>query len=418
MGTVLLVNPNRYRNPPVVPVGLEYIAHALREHGFEPRAVDLCFSEGPREELEAAIRDIGPMAVCFTVRNVDSVLYPGTEYFLPEIKGLVQAAKAATPAPVIIGGAGVGADPEGVLKLLGADAAVQGPGETSLPRLLRRARFPTGLVVKGAPPARVGRLKVFDYAPYMKEGGVMGFETHKGCSSACAFCLEAGSPVSFRDPRDIAREIESLTGQGFAHFHLCDSEFNEDRDFSAAVLERISGLGIRWALYMKPEGPHPRVFSLLRRSGAYLVTFSVDTFRRPPGYWAGVRRSLELARENGIRTSVDLLSGFPGEDEDTLRRAIDFFREARPDDVVVNAVIRLYRGLAVTGIVEADPALRGRLLGAAGGSYLEPLFYSHVEAGRLAEILGDDPLFRVAGREKVVNYQKAPGWREAPGRPG
>lgn len=410
---VLLINPNRYRNPPVIPIGLEYLAHSLKADGFGARVIDLCFSGDPAADLEGALKAEPPAAVCLTVRNVDSVLYPGTEYFLPEIRGYIRQIRGLTASPVIIGGSALGADPRGILDYLGGDMALVGPGERTLPRLLKDLQQikPRGLVVRGAPAPgfRPERGVAVDYEPYIREGGIAGFETHRGCSSGCPYCLEASTEVSFRDPGDVLHELRGLSELGVRHLHLCDSEFNEDPEFCTRFLRRMvkEGLDIRWTLYMRPGNFTSDLFELLRASGAYLVTLSADTFRRPPGYWEDIREMTALARGNGIRMCIDLLTGFPHEDEDSLMRALDFFHRAGPDDVVVNSFIRLYENLAITRIIEKDPEHGSRLIYSQEGSYLAPAFYNRIPVERLKELAGGEGLFRIAGEEKAVNYQKA-----------
>ena len=77
-----------------------------------------------------------------------------------------------------------------------------------------------------------------DYKKYVDSGGVLGFETHKGCSSSCVYCLEANSKVVFKRPEDVVEEIKHFTDLGYTHFHLCDSEFNESLEYYS---KNISG---------------------------------------------------------------------------------------------------------------------------------------------------------------------------------
>lgn len=412
-GTVLFINPNKYLHPPVIPLGIEYLAYSLKKSGVDVRILDLCFSEDPTGEIDNAFKTGMPDTVCLSIRNVDSVLYPDPEYFLPDIRGYINHIKSLTDAPVIIGGSALPADPQGILNYLGADIAVVGPGEKTLPHLIgntHRLRQ-KGQVIKGEPPDsfRPQRAEVFDYAPYIRRKGIAGFETHKGCSSGCIYCTEAGTQVSFRNPGDVLQELRYLTDRGVNHLHLCDSEFNEDLDFSIEVLNRITSerLAIRWALYMKAGNFNRKLFELLGSSGAYLLTISADTFRRPPEYWKDIEEMISLARDCGIRTSIDLLAGFPYEDEDTLKKTLDFLLEAGPDEAVVNVFIRLYKNLAVTRMIENDMSLTKNLSGAEHGSYLSPVFYNRIKIERLKELIGDEKLFRIAGEEKIVNYQKA-----------
>ena len=110
-----------------------------------------------------------------------------------------------------------------------------------------------------------------------------------------------------------------------------------------------------------------------------------------------------------LDTGVDQLHGFPGEDEETLVRSLDFCRENQPDEVVVNVYLRLYRNLPLTRVIMKDPALHRYLTGPGldDESMLTPVFYNHVPVERLRELIKDDAIFRIAGAEKVVNYQKA-----------
>jgi hypothetical protein len=409
---VLFINPNRYRHPPVAPLGVEYLMHALTVHDIPSRVVDLCFSEDPEEDITRACAECQPSAVCVTVRNVDSVLYPDTEFFLPEIRRHIALIRRLTRAPVIIGGAGIGADPEGIHEYLGGDIAITGPAEGTLPRLIGEGNLDLcrGRIIRGQALERFrpDRARYLDYAPYAADGGVAGFETHKGCSSACVYCTERHTRTFFRQADDVISELRSLVGEGHEHLHLCDSEFNEDLDYSLTFLKNLreADMGIRWALYLKPGSDSPEMFRLLRATGAYLVTLTVDTFRKGDTYWEDVARMIHLGREHGIRVSIDLLTGFPYEDEDTLWRTVDFFREAQPDEVVTNVFIRLYRNLPVTALVRADESLKRHVMGSGGETGLAPVFYNHVEKERLKALLAGDGRFRVAGEERVANYQK------------
>jgi radical SAM superfamily enzyme YgiQ (UPF0313 family) len=118
---------------------------------------------------------------------------------------------------------------------------------------------------------------------------------------------------------------------------------------------------------------------------------------------------ITLCKKAGIRISIDFLTGFPYEDEDTLKRSLDFFRRSGPDEVVVNVFLRLYKQIKITEIVGRDPSLKKHLIVSEDddGSMLAPVFYNQVPVERLREFINKDPLFRVAGAEKVVNYQKA-----------
>ncbi len=414
---ILLVNPNRYHFPPVPPLGLEYLAHALREKSFQVECVDLCFPEGPFEVMETQVDSFSPHVVGITIRNLDTALYPGTEFFLPQIRELVGRIRQRSDLPILIGGAALPIDPKGILHYVGADAAIVGPGEKALPEALRDlpALKETKRIFYGEPSESLcsRRGGIFSFNEYLSRDGLAGFETHKGCSSSCPYCIEAHSPVRYRDPADVVEELRELAGQGIARLHLCDAEFNEDLGAALAFLDALAEarLPLTWTLYMKPGGYSPEVFEKLKRTGADLVTLSVDSLRQDSGYWTDLAAMIAQAKGEGLRLCVDFLTGFPGEKEDVLKRALDFFRNVAPDEVVVNVHLRLYRSLPLTRRVLGDPLLKKFVIGLPdNGSLLSPVFYHHVSAERLRELIDRDPLFRIAGAEKVVNYQvRRPG---------
>lgn len=411
---ILLINPNRYSAPPVIPVGIEYLDHSLRQHSFVTETLDLCFAENPASEIENKVSDFLPDAIGLSIRNIDSALYPDNEYFLPGIKQYIEQIKRITNAPVIIGGAALTADPQSILKFVGADIAVSGPGEKTLPLLLNSPDLlqKKGSVIKGALPDSFCpcRPSITEYERYINKGGVIGFETHKGCTSSCAYCIEAGTPVRFREPADIVCELKQLSEKGFNDFHLCDSEFNEELHYSTDVLNAIikAKLTINWALYMKPGNYNKKLFPLLRQAGAYLVTLSADSFRKCPAYWTDIETMVSLGKKAGIKMVVDLIAGFPYETPEELKEVMDFFLRIEPDEVVINTWIRLYRHTKITKIISGDPNLKVFIHSGVEGNnlFLAPSFYNHVSTEKLGELICGENMFRIAGEDKKVNYQR------------
>jgi len=406
---VLLVNPNRYHHPPVIPIGLEYIASALEERGHEISILDLCFSAEPEIALREKILDFRPDAVCFTVRNVDTVLYPDTEYFLPLISDYISVSREVSNAPVIIGGAGLKADPKGILQRLGADIALVGPAETTLPDIIDALPFmPEENIITCEPAFSVPvRGKHLDYSPYLEGGGIGGFQTHKGCSASCPYCIEALTPVALRDIEDVLSDLRALSEAGADHLHLCDSEFNENNDYCIALLRDIrkSAPSLKWTLYMKTSPVPKEMFALLAETGAYHITLSADTLGRGAGYMKNACDIVNMAADAGIRTSIDLLGAFPEEDPSTIRKTTETLLNSGADEVVVNTVLRLYRGLPLTESILNSPQHSSRITGDPG--MLAPCFYFHISPEDARRTLGNDPRIKIAGEQRGVNYERA-----------
>jgi radical SAM superfamily enzyme YgiQ (UPF0313 family) len=411
---ILLINPNRFHSPPVPPIGLEYIAGHLIHGGHSVEVLDLCFSKDIYGELDTVVSSFKPDIVGITIRNIDSALYQHNEFFLDEIQEIVDHVKSKFSLRVMIGGSGVSIDPEGILNFVNADYAFAGPVEHSINQdmenLVASGSEKRIIQCASAPPTHCWRSsEKIDYTQYFSHDGIAGFETHKGCSSSCVYCIEAGSPVHFKKIEAVIREIQDMASQGYNHFHLCDPEFNEDPDHALAFCESLKKLNppIIWTAYMKPGRCGEKLFRLMRETGVYLVTLTVDSFQRGNNYWADVEQFISRAKSAGIAIAVDFLTGFPYENDDTLRHCIDRFRTYGPDSVNINTYIRLYKPLRITTLIRKDPKLKKNLLGNVDDtSFLRPVFYNQVAQERLKELIKGDPLFRVDGLDKKVNYRR------------
>jgi radical SAM superfamily enzyme YgiQ (UPF0313 family) len=416
---VLLVNANRYRRPAVPPLGLEYLVAPLRRSGHQPHLLDVCFAAEPRAALTRSLDETRPDVVGFTVRNVDTVLYHTNEFFLDEIAGLVEVVRASGPR-VIVGGQGVATMPDEVRRYLGADHAVDGPGEGALPALLdalaqdasEAPPIVSGWAVEPDPAERHRPGELLDYAPYLNDGARFGFETQKGCTGRCVFCTEARRTVLARQPAVVADEIARLAELGATQLFCCDSEFNQSLAHCKAFLDELiaRALPIDWTLYMKPLPHDAELFELLARSGSSSLTLSADTlslYGAEPAYGEpDVTSFLDEAARAGLKVAVDLTVGLPREPADAPRRAIELFRRRRPSTVGVNAYLRLYPTAAMTALVTADADLRKHVEPPDHVGFVRPVHYHHLDDAALERLIAGDPLFRIEGREPGVNYER------------
>jgi radical SAM superfamily enzyme YgiQ (UPF0313 family) len=120
-----------------------------------------------------------------------------------------------------------------------------------------------------------------------------------------------------------------------------------------------------------------------------------------------VEALIATAKPFGIKLAVDFLTGFPYEDDDTVLRWLDLFRKAKPDGVGVNTYIRLHTAIRLTNIIMKDEKLRDYLLGETHDkTFITPVFYNRIPTDKLVKLIDGDPLFRVEGVERGVNYSR------------
>lgn len=422
---VALVNTNRIQ-PPIGPVGLDYLAEAMHAAGHTAAVLDLCWEADPQAAIARFFetREFGLVGV--TLRNTDDCGFTSRQSFLPEFAALTAALRAHTAAPLVLGGVGFSVMPEEILALVeDAAAGIWGEGEFVFPELARRME--AGEEWRGLPnlvwradgewrrnPPAAGSLESLprmsrawiDNRRYFCEGGQAGFETRRGCPCRCIYCADPvakGSRTRLRPPEAVADELEALLAQGIDHLHTCDPEFNLPPAHALDVCREIVRRGLagrlRWYAYCAPA-PFPWELALaMREAGCAGINFGVDhgdetMLQRlgraftPEDIVTAARRS----REAGLAVMLDLLLGSPGETRQSLDRAVELVRRAEPDRVGVSIGVRVYPGTELARRVRNQPGLVGGDGASSPLYFLEPAIASSVFE-YLDTLIAGDPRF-------------------------
>jgi len=403
---IALVNPNRFRKPPVMPVGLEYLAHAVRHAGHDARLLDLCFSDRVERDLDEFLRDFRPDLAFLSVRNVDSAVRAEADFHL-DAHAEIAARIVDTGVPLIVGGAGVPAMPEAIRRILRADCVVVGPGEGAAPQII-------GLLAAGRelPPVVNGfdvpfdasavpnRAVDVDYAAYYAADGVAGFASSYGCPCRCAFCIEARTGVRYRDTAAVAAEVRALVEKGWQRMHLCDAEMNISYEHALALCKAIVGTGATWMTYMRHRPCDAALAAALRESRCELATVTVNSATDRP---ADAADCVRLLRAEGVRVAVDLSCGLPGETPDQAKAMIDALDKARPERVGVNSRFRVYPTTPLAEIVRAHSEERRFVTG--DPEFIRPAAYCRFDPAEVQQWIAGREGFAIDVGE-AVNYQR------------
>jgi radical SAM superfamily enzyme YgiQ (UPF0313 family) len=415
---IALVNTNRMA-PLIAPIGLDYIAGALRRAGAEAEVVDLALADDAEAELERRLAAADPQLVAVTFRNTDDCFYPSAQSFLPALQRTVASIRRLTGAPVVLGGVGFSIMPGAIVERVGAEFGIRGDGEASLPRLhrelLRRRRFEDvpgliwrdGGVLRRNAPAWPETLRVpteraaIDNAAYFRLGGQGGFETKRGCDRGCAYCADAlakGPSPRLRPPAEVADEVASLLRQGVDVLHTCDCEFNvpveHAREVCRELIRRRLGERVRWYAYVTVRPFDAALAALMRRAGCVGVNFTTDSAcpamlaaYRQPHRKEDIARVVAQCKAEGIAVMLDLLLGGPGETAESLAETIGFLKRVDADAVGAALGVRVYPGTPMERMVaRAERRSSGGIRRDYDGpvDLLRPTFY-------VSPALGDAP---------------------------
>ncbi len=236
---VALINPNCYLEPPVIPVGLEYLAHYLDREGHQVEVIDLAFSPGPFVALRSALHSFDPQVAGFSVRNIDSGLYHDNTFFLDQAAEFISECRRCCEAKVVLGGVHPTILPEEVLSH-GADLVVMGEGERTIQEVVelvqgrKRLEEISGLaykkdgVVAFTPPRPLIEnldelplparhlFRTADYVRHPSERERFGhLFTSRGCPFHCTYCSNHAIARAYEVERNITRynSVEKVLGE-------------------------------------------------------------------------------------------------------------------------------------------------------------------------------------------------------------
>ncbi|MCC6559306.1 MAG: cobalamin-dependent protein [Polyangiaceae bacterium] len=369
---VLLVSANREQYPsPVVPLGVLTVAGALRD-AHEVRVVDLCFEADPARALQEAAAAFAPEVIGFGIRNLHTNSYDGMERLVDEYRGAVAALRAASAAPIVLGGSGYSLQPERLLAALDADHGVVGEGERSFralvdalargerpPRITAASPPPPVIVLRGAQgaggdPEAHSDLDLLP-APardlvdprYYELDGTDNIQTKRGCAFHCEYCdypdLE-GRKIRLRDPEAIADEVLARSrAPGVSHIFFVDSVWNVPRSHALAICRALMDRGnpLPWVCYGSPASFDDELVSAMARARCLGVEIGSDTGTermlerlRKPFTIGQIERTRELFVEHGILDAHTFVLGALDETPDEVRETLDFVDRLAPDVAV------------------------------------------------------------------------------------
>ena len=368
---VLLVSANREKLPsPVVPIGPLAVAAALRDD-HEVHLLDLCFEEDARAAVEKAVGAFDPQVIGVGLRNLHTNAYDGMERLVAEYGELVAIIRAASDAPVVLGGPAYSLQPETLLARLGGDYGVVGEGERIFRGLvddLSSGRTPPKIQRAGAaPPPLVRTRRLYGGASwpvsdlddlplpardlvdprYYEFDGTDNLQTKRGCAFACAYCdypdLE-GSKVRVRDPAAVADEMMARASvPGVTHMFFVDSVFNVPRSHAIAVCAEIERRGnpLPWVCYASPVSLDEEVVSAMARAGCQGVEIGSDSGTqrmleqlKKPFSIEHIVSSRALFRAHGVRDCHTFVLGALDESPDEVKETLGFVERLDPDVAV------------------------------------------------------------------------------------
>lgn len=387
---ILLIDPPFYRfigfYNRYFPLGLAYLASALKDHGHEVLIYDSDANINPDKMNFAALEQSYPkylQAVADDSHPVFEGIKRTLKEFKPEFIGIsawttyvASSIKTAeickkwdASAPVVMGGPHVSIKHDELLGICGAvDVLVRGEGEETLPALaglLQAKKFIPGELAKikgiafrtpegitttpareftqdlDAIPFPARDLLVHKDAYDSEDMGLL--MTTRGCPFACTYCATNiwGRKVRSRSIANVVEEVKSVVARyGTKQFAFKDDSFTINRARTLAFCEALINerLNINWECNARVDSLDPELLAKMRKAGCNSIKVGIET---------GSERILKLISKNitlgqcrqaakalknsGIHWTAYFMIGLPTETKDDMYETMGFMKELRPD---------------------------------------------------------------------------------------
>ena len=367
---ILLIQPNPrgYYDWPVcanIPLGLLYIAAALREAGC-----------GEITILDARLENLNLEQISWRIENAapDIVGITGLSTEAAAVHALAGLARKTMPrCKVVIGGPYAITSPEEALHDPDIDFAVLGEGERTVCELvaaLERGGTLAGIAglafKEGGLPVinpRRAAIEEIDAIPFpawdllnMEEyfqlwvrhsqnpfpasERVMPLFTSRGCPYGCIFCHNIfGKKTRLRSVASVMAELDLLVKKyKVGEIEIIDDIFNIDLPRAKQICDEI----IRRKLKLKLSFPNglrvdrmdEELVLKLRKAGAHLMAYAIETGSPAVQKRIGKNLDLEKARRmvkftaaQGIFLGVFFMLGFPDETKEEMLSTVNFAME-------------------------------------------------------------------------------------------
>ncbi|MDD5439084.1 MAG: radical SAM protein [Candidatus Omnitrophica bacterium] len=328
-----------------------YLAHSVRispeSSYYRPLPFPPSQDSADDSRLIAAVNRLKPAVIAATLYlwNIERTLD-----LLKKIK------KTLPGTAVIVGGPEVAPDHPFLFRAAWIDAAVTGEGETVFPLILNAVRsgkktdltsvaWRTGNVfVRGTKPPPLCDLAVSLPHPrhtpwYRPDAHGMAFiETVRGCPMRCTFCAygHGRAGISFLPAPDVIDRIGALLDKGARQIRIIDPTFNAHPQFRS-IVAGIAALNkakkTQFFAELHPETITADDARLLARARFKEIEVGVQSrnvktlaaIKRPTDF-KRVDRGIKCLGDAGIRVTVDLMLGLPGQTFSDIKDMLEWSR--------------------------------------------------------------------------------------------
>ncbi|MEI6079325.1 MAG: radical SAM protein [bacterium] len=356
---VLFIQPPHHfdsgsRTPDCFPLGLCYVATVTKKAGHKVEVLDIWLNDYNKEEVVEIIKKL-PHYDVFGVSAL-STQYDYIKFLANELK------KHFPKTPIVLGNALATHSYEPVLKNTMVDICVKGDGEQTFLELLdndftgldniKGISYKNGTSVVNTTNRDYKEhldtipfpdWDIFDIEKYLKNIHLFGDErfsalnviTGRGCPYDCNFCSKNYDNFRFRSIDNIKQEIGIIKDRFKVKGISFSDElvvFNKARAIS--VSKMMKDFRLLWDCQARVNTVDKKILKIMRDSGCLAVGYGIESGSKKildnMNKRINVEQSIIAVRDTldvGLRPIMQVMFGYPGEDDSTLNETVEFFKK-------------------------------------------------------------------------------------------
>ncbi len=332
------------------PLGLGYIAAALKKHGFEVDLVDCTFMKFNEavERVKRAKPQIVGFYSMFSMKKTTLDLVAAIKYGCGDCGLFIVGGPLPSWAPESFLGAfdlvAVGEGEKTMVEL--ADCVARGADFSSVRGLVYKDGE---RIVHTAPREFVEDLdslpfpsrELFDNEAYKKYYldhfgySTSAMITSRGCPFSCDFCSRPifGTEIRSRSVKSIVDEVEQIAALGYDRVWFADDCFTLNSKHVVDVCNELvrRKVSIKWECLSRVDTMDAEVAEAMKRAGCLRVFFGIESgndsvlgLMNKHITTAQAKNAVYNAKAAGLKTGAFFIIGYPGESDKTVLDTVRF----------------------------------------------------------------------------------------------
>lgn len=342
------------------PLGIAYLHAFMKKNGIESKIFDARAYKRPLRALKDIISSYKPDIAGINI-HCTSEMDDGA-YLAGKVKEINKDIK------VIVGGSHPSALPQDTLeRYKNIDFVVFGEGEYTLLELInsiKESKSPEniyglayrdgGNIVINKPRELINDIDSlpmpdfdgfpFDkYKPHYFKGIEIPVITARGCPNRCVFCYQPmGHNVRTRSFHLVVDEIErDIKDYKATQIFFADDTLTIDPEYTINLFNEITRRGLNRVRYIastRIDRVNKDMLKAMKEANVFSIVYGAECGNQR--ILDGIRKGFTLeqteqairwTKEAGIKVDTNFILGLPYENEETIRRTLDFIMKLNPD---------------------------------------------------------------------------------------